>query len=312
MRIIDLDNKQEQIPKNNFIALGNFDGIHIAHASILKNLVKKSKELGFNSSILVFKEHTLNSFSVPEPKLLTTLEEKLNIIERFDIDQVFLVSFETIKTMESNIFIEEFLIKFLDVKGIFVGFDYRFGKMAKGNIEDLKKYDNSGLINLWVEDSIQHDKETISSTLIKELIESNQLKLAEELLGRFYFLTSVVVKGKKLGSQLGFPTANIQLAANYVLPSEGVYYTELIVDGESYKAATSLGVNITLNEKVPKIEAHILNFDRQIYGETVKIRFIHKLRDMVKFNNLDELTSQVKEDIANVEMLENKFNNKSV
>ena len=312
MRIIDLDNKQEQIPKNNFIALGNFDGIHIAHASILKNLVKKSKELGFNSSILVFKEHTLNSFSVPEPKLLTTLEEKLNIIERFDIDQVFLVSFETIKTMESNIFIEEFLIKFLDVKGIFVGFDYRFGKMAKGNIEDLKKYDNSGLINLWVEDSIQHDKETISSTLIKELIESNQLKLAEELLGRFYFLTSVVVKGKKLGSQLGFPTANIQLAANYVLPSEGVYYTELIVDGESYKAATSLGVNITLNEKVPKIEVHILNFDRQIYGETVKIRFIHKLRDMVKFNNLDELTSQVKEDIANVEMLENKFNNKSV
>lgn len=312
MRIIDLDNKQEQIPKNNFIALGNFDGIHIAHASILKNLVKKSKELGFNSSILVFKEHTLNSFSVPEPKLLTTLEEKLNIIERFDIDQVFLVSFETIKTMESNIFIEEFLIKFLDVKGIFVGFDYRFGKMAKGNIEDLKKYDNSGLINLWVEDSIQHDKETISSTLIKELIESNQLKLAEELLGRFYFLTGVVVKGKKLGSQLGFPTANIQLAANYVLPSEGVYYTELIVDGESYKAATSLGVNITLNEKVPKIEVHILNFDRQIYGETVKIRFIHKLRDMVKFNNLDELTSQVKKDIANVEMLENKFNNKSV
>lgn len=304
MRIIDLDNKHEIIPKNNFIALGNFDGIHVAHASILKSLVRKSKECGCNSSILIFKEHTLNSFSVPKPKLLTTLEEKLNIIEKFNIDQVFLVSFESIKDLEFNEFVEKFLMDFLYVKGIFVGFDYKFGRLAKGSVDDLKIYREKGLLKLWIEDSIEFNKQIISSTLIKELIEANQLDLAEELLGRPYFLNGIVVKGKKLGSKLGFPTANLQLVTNYVLPSEGVYYTELIVDDKSYKAATSLGINATLNEKTPKLEAHIINFDKQIYGKLVKIRFIHKLRDMIKFNNLSELTSQVKEDIDNVKKLD--------
>lgn len=304
MRIIDLDNKHEIIPKNNFIALGNFDGIHVAHASILESLVRKSKECGCNSSILIFKEHTLNSFSVPKPKLLTNLEEKLNIIEKFNIDQVFLVSFESIKDLEFNEFVEKFLMDFLYVKGIFVGFDYKFGRLAKGSVDDLKIYREKGLLKLWIEDSIEFNKQIISSTLIKELIEANQLDLAEELLGRPYFLNGIVVKGKKLGSQLGFPTANLQLTTNYVLPSEGVYYTELIVDDKSYKAATSLGINATLNEKTPKLEAHIINFDKQIYGKLVKIRFIHKLRDMIKFNNLSELTSQVKEDIDNVKKLD--------
>lgn len=304
MRIIDLDNKHEIIPKNNFIALGNFDGIHVAHASILKSLVRKSKECGCNSSILIFKEHTLNSFSVPKPKLLTNLEEKLNIIEKFNIDQVFLVSFESIKDLEFNEFVEKFLMDFLYVKGIFVGFDYKFGRLAKGSVDDLKIYREKGLLKLWIEDSIEFNKQIISSTLIKELIEANQLDLAEELLGRPYFLNGIVVKGKKLGSKLGFPTANLQLVTNYVLPSEGVYYTELIVDDKSYKAATSLGINVTLNEKTPKLEAHIINFDKQIYGKLVKIRFIHKLRDMIKFNNLSELTSQVKEDIDNVKKLD--------
>ena len=304
MRIIDLDNKHEIIPKNNFIALGNFDGIHVAHASILESLVRKSKECGCNSSILIFKEHTLNSFSVPKPKLLTNLEEKLNIIEKFNIDQVFLVSFESIKDLEFNEFVEKFLMDFLYVKGIFVGFDYKFGRLAKGSVDDLKIYREKGLLKLWIEDSIEFNKQIISSTLIKELIEANQLDLAEELLGRPYFLNGIVVKGKKLGSKLGFPTANLQLVTNYVLPSEGVYYTELIVDDKSYKAATSLGINATLNEKTPKLEAHIINFDKQIYGKLVKIRFIHKLRDMIKFNNLSELTSQVKEDIDNVKKLD--------
>ena len=100
------------------------------------------------------------------------------------------------------------------------------------------------------------------------------MDLAEELLGRPYFLNGIVVKGKKLGSKLGFPTANLQLVTNYVLPSEGVYYTELIVDDKSYKAATSLGINATLNEKTPKLEAHIINFDKQIYGKLVKINLL--------------------------------------
>lgn len=300
MKIIDLENNDSDYTGNNFIALGNFDGIHIAHKSIIEKMVFESKRLGFNSSILIFKEHTLNYLNRDTLKVLTSLEDKLEILKDFNIDQVFLVNFEELKSLAPQEFIEDFLMDSLNIKGIFVGFDYKFGESAQGDTQFLKKYELEENLKIWVEDPILYKTMPISSSYIKHLVEKNDLKLAEKLLGRPYYLKGVVVTGKRLGSKLGFPTANIKLDANYVLPEEGVYDTEIIVGGVLYRAATSLGVNVTLGENTVKVEAHIINFNKEIYGHKVKIRFIEKLRDMTKFDNLDELKTQVIKDVMDV------------
>lgn len=300
MKIIDLENNDSDFIGNNFIALGNFDGIHTAHRSIIEKMVFESKGLGFNSSILIFKEHTLNYLNQDNLKVLTSLEDKLEILKDFDIDQIFLVNFDKLKSLTPNQFIKDFLMNSLKVKGVFVGFDYKFGKLAQGNTEYLKKYELEEDLKVWVEDPILYETMPISSSFIKCLVEKNDFELAETLLGRSYYLKGIVVTGKRLGSKLGFPTANIKLDANYVLPEEGVYDTEIIVGEVLYRAATSLGVNATLGENTVKIEAHIIDFNKEIYGHKIKIRFIEKLRDMVKFENLEELKTQVIKDVMDV------------
>lgn len=300
MKIIDLENNDSHYTTNNFIALGNFDGIHTAHRAIIEKMIFESKRLGFNSSILIFKKHTLNYLNRDNLKVLTSLEDKLEILDDFDIDQVFLVNFEKLKSLTPQQFIKEFLIDTLKIKGIFVGFDYKFGKSAQGNTQYLKKYEVEEDLKIWIENPILYETRPISSSYIKFLVEKNDLNLAETLLGRPYYMKGLVVTGKRLGSKLGFPTANIKLDANYVLPEEGVYDTEIIVGGVTYRAATSLGMNVTLGESTVKIEAHIINFDKGIYGYEVKIRFIEKLRDMIKFDNLDELKTQVVKDVMDV------------
>lgn len=301
MKIIDL-NERYIINNSKYIALGNFDGIHIAHKKILKNLINTCYQDKIDSSILLFKEHTLNSLN-SNAEVLSSLDDKLELLEGLGIDYVFKVDFDSIRNMDPVEFIRCFLIQKLKVRGIFVGFDYKFGKFAKGDVKLLKSENLFGNIKIFVENPIYYKEKIVSSTKIKCLIENSYLKEAEILLGRKHFLRGVVVQGKKLGSKFGFPTANIQLLSNYSLPKEGVYFTELVIKGKNYYAATSLGKNITLEEKQSKIEAHILDFNDIIYGEVIKIRFIKKIRDMQKFNTLTELSEQVLKDAQLVRLL---------
>lgn len=305
MKIIDIDIKKTIYDKKNYIALGNFDGLHKAHQNIINRLIKKSKEDKVQSSILLFKSHSQNVLLKEEQKVLTSLEQKFNILKFLGIDNVFVVDFQLLRNFSPNDFVE-LLLKKLGVVGIFVGYDYKFGKFASGNIDFLKSHKNELGFYLDVAEPILDGNITISSTYIKELISKNNLLEAEELLGRKYFLSGKVVFGKKLGSKLGFPTANIELDVNYILPSEGVYFTEIIINSNFYYAATSLGRNITLEEREVKIEANILNFNREIYGEKVSIRFIKQIRPMIKFSNISDLTSQVKHDIKIVESMINR------
>lgn len=301
MKVFDLD-KDKDLELNNgaYIGLGNFDGIHIAHKKILDHLVSQSKTDDMKTVVLLFKEHTLHSLNREQPKVLTSLNQKIEILESIGVEQVYLIDFDNIKSLEPIDFIEKFLIKKLNVKGIFVGFDYKFGKNAEGNIKTLNDYSKNHNLKIFIQESIKIDGDIVSSTLIKNEIENNNLTKAEKLLGRPYYITGEVINGKKLGKKLGYPTANIKLLVNYALPKEGVYNTEIIVRNKSYKAATSLGKNITFNEKIEKIEAHILNFDELIYGERISIRFIEKIREMLKFDTLDELTLQLQKDVLEI------------
>lgn len=296
MKIIDLKNENSDI-KESYIALGNFDGLHLAHMKIINNLIEQSKKDNIQSSILLFENHTLVSLSDKKHKILTSLEQKIDILKSTEIDNIYIVDFNTIKNLDPNVFLNEFLKSKLKISGIFIGFDYRYGKGAKGSLNFLKSFTDKNNIYLNVEEPVKSKEETISSTIIKSKIEKNNIFKAEELLGRKYYIEGKIVQGKQLGTKLGFPTANIEMTQNYVLPTEGVYYTEILIDEKIYKAATSLGINYTFDEDEVKLEAHILDFNRNIYGEFVQLRFIEKIREMEKFNKLSDLINQVKTDI---------------
>ena len=300
MKIIDLKNENSDI-KESYIALGNFDGLHLAHMKIINNLIEQSKKDNIQSSILLFENHTLVSLSDKKHKILTSLEQKIDILKSTEIDNIYIVDFNTIKNLDPNVFLNEFLKSKLKISGIFIGFDYRYGKGAKGSLNFLKSFTDKNNIYLNVEEPVKSKEETISSTIIKSKIEKNNIFKAEELLGRKYYIEGKIVQGKQLGTKLGFPTANIEMTQNYVLPTEGVYYTEILIDKKIYKAATSLGINYTFDENEVKIGAHILDFNRNIYGEFVQLRFIEKIREMEKFNKLSDLINQVKTDIKVIE-----------
>lgn len=303
MEIININNLENSKIEKSYIALGNFDGMHRAHTALIQNCVKRAKENGIKSSVLLFKEHTITVLKNEEFKVITTMKQKLDFMRELNVDLVYIVPFIKIKDLSPSDFICNFLINNLDVESIFVGYDYRFGKNATGNTELMKEVLKNTAVGLEIMDEFKYNGLHVSSSEIRRLIMMNELITAEELLGHEYWLEGEVVQGKKLGSKLGFPTANIVLMDSYILPSEGVYYTQIRINSKIYAAATSLGKNITLNENDLKIEAHILDFNMSIYGENLEIRFVKKIREMSKFTDLVQLKHQVLEDCITVNLL---------
>lgn len=295
MKIINVDKNVELKINRNYIALGNFDGLHRGHIKIINNLINHSNKDKVLSAVLLFKNHTNNSIYTSKQKQLTTLGQKISILEKNKVDLAFVIDFEDIKDLEPEDFIV-FLKDKLKVCGVFVGFDYSFGKLAKGKIDLLKTYDSQDFV-VNIGEAEKFNDEIVSSTRIKSYIQENKLTKAELLLNRPYILDGKVVQGKKLGSTLGFPTANIELATDYVLPSEGVYASEVYITEKKYIAATSLGKNYTLNENDLKIEAHIIDFNNNIYNKDIKIRFLKKIRPMIKFSSTEEMTKNILKDI---------------
>ncbi|NLY21541.1 MAG: bifunctional riboflavin kinase/FAD synthetase [Tissierellia bacterium] len=303
MKVIDLD-KNELVSEQSYITLGNFDGIHIAHQALLKKVVTEAKNNNTKSSVLLFKNNFKTDFNHTRNNTLMNTDQKVAIMEDFGIDIVYLVKFdEYFMNTPSDEFIQSFLMDRLKVKGIIIGYDYRYGKGAEGNTDSLKSFASTNDLNLFIIDPVYDNGQLVSSSLIKKMISSGDFKNANELLTREYTILGKVVPGKHLGSKHGFPTANLDILCDYVLPATGVYLTRVTVDGQEKYGVTSVGQNITFNEKTFKIETHIMDFNEDIYGMTIKIGFITKLREMVKFDSIEELKEQVFNDIDDAKSL---------
>lgn len=298
MEIYDLNNFDKKIKVENCaLGLGNFDGLHLGHKSLINNIKNIAKKNNLKSAIFLFKEHT-NTIILKDKRdyFLSSFEDKLEMLEKYELDYVFVVHFD--KDM-SDLSPEEFisfLKSYTNVEYIIVGKDYTFGKKAEGNIKDLKLLSNKFSYKLKVVDDYLIDKTLIKSSKIRELLKDGNIKLSNEYLGRKYFIKGKVIHGEGRGTGLGFPTANLENIENYLLPKEGVYLTVTDIDNKKYKSLTSIGYNETFQDGELKIETFIIDFDSNIYNDCIKVEFLEYIRDNIKFENKDGLIKQINKD----------------
>ncbi|NLY77003.1 MAG: bifunctional riboflavin kinase/FAD synthetase [Tissierellia bacterium] len=303
MEIIDLRDSEGDLT-GKAVALGNFDGIHVGHQQLIMSNIHEARKRNLKSAVLMFKNHTkelLLSNKESKLQLLTNFQQKIEIFKSFGLDAIYMIDFdESLMKLSPDEFIDNILIKSLNAKLITVGFDYRFGYRASGDSEYLKKSALNKGFYVSVIPPVHIGEEIVSSTAIRKFIRSGNIMKANEFLGRNYTIIGTVIEGKNRGRSLGFPTANIRLQDNYVIPKEGVYLTNTHLNNNKFISLTNIGYNPTFNENELKIETYILDFSGNLYGKTLEIQFIDYIRDDIKFNRVDELIHQIEEDVKHI------------
>ncbi|OPJ57138.1 bifunctional riboflavin kinase/FAD synthetase [Alkalithermobacter paradoxus] len=286
------------IKEPTIITIGNFDGVHLGHQRIIQKVVDKAKKENLKSIVFTFLNHPMNFFRAGTVKSLTTLDEKYLFIKNIGIDCCLSIPFDSyITNLSPAEYVEKILVNKLKAKEIVIGHDFTFGKNKSGNSCMLKEIATLYDINVEIVEPIKINRTRISSSIIRKMIENGDVDKSKEFLGRYYSLQGKVIHGMKLGRRLGFPTANIQINEDVVIPKKGVYYTKIYFKNKVYYGATNIGLNPTIGNRSLSIETYILDFDRDIYEEEIIIHFIERIRDEKKFHSLNELTSQMKKDI---------------
>lgn len=283
--------------KNNYIALGSFDGLHLGHLSLVRKVKELASEHNGKSIVFTFKNHprtVINSDLKLE--LIMNNKEKVDVLLHENIDVLAFKEFnKEIMEMEPENFIE-WLCQSYSVKGIVVGFNFKFGYKNLGDIELLERFQEKYNYKLYVMEPYIYENEVVSSTRIRKEITEGDIAIANKMLSRPYSISGTVIHGKKLGRTMGFPTANLSVDKNKLIPKVGVYFTNVLFENKKYKGITSVGNNPTVNGKELTIETYILDFDKYIYDEEITISFIEKIRDEKKFNNMEELALQLESD----------------
>lgn len=293
MVLINSDFKRV-VQKQTYVALGSFDGIHKGHLALINKSIELAKKNDSLSMVYTFKNHPRTLINKGgAPKFIINLEEKTEMLQYLGVDLSVFVEFtKKFMSLEPEEFINN-LIKEYNVKGIVVGFNYRFGYKNKGDVNFLKELVLSKGVELYIIDPFTYKDDVVSSTRIRNAVLEGRMYEAYNMLGRYFSLKGEVVGGKRIGRTIDFPTANIDINKKIVLPKIGVYYTNVELNGEVYKGITSVGNNPTVNGKNITVETHILDFDEDIYGKEIKLYFISKIRDEKKFNSLEELKLQL-------------------
>ncbi|MBQ8999490.1 MAG: bifunctional riboflavin kinase/FAD synthetase [Clostridium sp.] len=292
------DNKAlDEESKNNYIALGSFDGLHLGHLSLVRKVKSLAEENGGRSIVFTFKNHPRTFININNKvELIMTNEEKINVLQKEGIDILAFKDFdEKMMKMMPDEFIN-WLCKTYNVKGIVVGFNFKFGYKNLGDVQLLKKFEEEYRYKLYVMEPCKIEEEIISSTTIRKELADGNVRKAFNMLSRPYMLSGKVIDGKKLGRTIGFPTANLEINKQKVIPKKGVYYTNVKINEKIFKGITSVGNNPTVNGQELTVETYILDFSNDIYGKEINIYFIDRIRDEIKFNNINELIEQLKRD----------------
>lgn len=284
--------------KNLSLALGYFDGVHLGHQSVIKSAVNFAKEQNTKSAVVTFKDHPCCYFYGVCPKYILPREERKNKIEALGIDYLFELDFEKISKLSASEYLEKILVKNFSPCAISTGFNHNFGSNKSGNTTFLAQMADKYRYKYFAKDAEKINGEVISSTAIRNLLSSGNIEAANNMLGYTFLIKGTVIKGQQLGRQLGFRTANMLYPTELIDLPFGVYSTIVTHNGCSYKGITNFGIKPTVSKSNQcLLETHILNFDKDIYGESLQIEFVKMLRPETKFNSLDELKNQIKKDI---------------
>ncbi|MBQ4875050.1 MAG: bifunctional riboflavin kinase/FAD synthetase [Rickettsiaceae bacterium H1] len=284
---------------NSVLAFGNFDGVHLGHQQIIDQVKKSAKENNCKSAILTFNPHPKNFFN-PNTNgfYLTEPEQKASIIKQTGINLLYVITFsKDFARVTPESFIKEFLIEKFNARKIIVGSKCFFGKNKSGNLSLLESLSNKYKYKVKKLKNIKIDGKSCSSSEIRKLIQSGELKKANKMLGRNFTIRGLVIKGLQRGKTIGFPTINIPLD-DYVIPQLGVYYAKISINENYHFGIVNIGKRPTFstNEQI-LLEMHIFNFDSNIYDKKVSIELTDFIRPEQKFNNAEELKRQIKLDI---------------
>ena len=291
------DNDKNILNKGTYVALGSFDGLHLGHISLVKKIVELAKKNNSLSMVYTFLNHPRKFVKPNETlKLLSDVNTKVQILENSNVDITYFEKFdENFMERSSEDFIVYLINKF-NVKGIVVGFNYKFGYKNLGNTETLKKLSQKYNFNLYIINPCKYKDKVVSSTRIRHEIINGNVCDVLNMLGRPYHLSGEVISGKQIGRTIGFPTANLKLNKDFVIPKIGVYYTNVFVNDILYKGITNVGTNPTVHGDKLTVETFILDFKEDIYGKNIQVIFIKKMRNQTKFNDINELKNQLNKD----------------
>ncbi len=292
----------ESIPKLNqesVVTFGVFDGIHIGHKKVLETVRTRAKTENLTSVLFGFYPHPL-AFLAPDkcPPVLMCLPKRVEILEQIGIDMAIFVNFnERIASMSPHTFVDTILLDMCRAKHVVVGYACQFGKDREGNAQLLESIGEQSQFGVTVVPPTELNGLPIHSTRIREAIARGDLGLASQLLGRTYSLSGTIVRGDGRGRQLGFPTANIE-TGEQLCPPNGVYAIRARLDERWLDGVLNIGIRPTFNGTKFQVESHLFNFDEMIYGETIEVFFIQKIRSERKFSDMNALVKQINRDIT--------------
>ena len=292
-----------KIASNEFpplaMALGYFDGVHLGHQQVILEAKKQAEEKGCSSAVMTFDPHPSVVLGKNEKHVqyITPLGEKVKFIEELGIDNLFIVNFSAeFAHLLPQEFIDQYVIG-LNVQHVVAGFDYTYGRMGKGTMETLPFHSRDKFSYSVVPKFVQ-DNEKVSSTKIRHLLKEGKTNELPSLLGRFYTITGEVIHGDKRGRTIGFPTANINIKDEYIIPPLGVYAVRMRVYSDWYYGVCNVGYKPTFNKESKKlsVEVHLFDFDQDIYGQEVVIEWHLYLRKEQKFSGIEQLVTQIEKD----------------
>lgn len=284
--------------KQKVMALGFFDGIHVGHAALINKIKQRAEETGAEPAVLTFDVHPDNLVFKKTMPLINSAEDRENILSRcFGIDDVVVIHFsQRVMHMDWQDFIDE-LIDEMNLRWIVVGHDFCFGYKGLGTAEKLKAYCAERGVGCDIIPAVCRDGVVVSSTLIRQLIETGEMEKANEYLGHPHTLTDVIRTGYHLGTKMGTPTINMSFPQGVIIPRHGVYAAKAYIDGQEYMSVTNVGIRPTVSDSGNvNVESFLLDFCGNLYGHRARIDFYKFLRPERKFDDVNELAAQIKSD----------------
>ncbi len=309
MKIITVDHQPHDplftLSTETAVTIGSFDGVHVAHQAILKSVIEYASRHNFLSVVITFSPHPLHIIAPQHaPQQLTVDSEKSRIIETIGIDVLVVVQFQPdVARMTPQDFVKHVLVDFMPTRAVFVGHDHGFGKNRYGDIGLLTKLGNQHGFTVDVIKPIIQNGIRVGSTYIRDAIKKGDWLPVCEMLGRYYEISGRVVKGDQRGQKMGFPTANVAIAPEKILPPYGVYAVWVWHEARKYGGVMNLGTRPTFAGTKPQIEVHLLDFSGDLYNAELRVELVDFLRGEYQFNSSNDLAFQIKKDISQTHII---------